>query len=182
MKLEQGLPDLRQAKEYQVVWGALAAARERAGTSENGWFGLVHYSIQGDHMHLVVEANDNDSMSRALNGLAVRIARGLNKLWERTGSVFADRYHCKVLRTPRQVYNTLRYIFENARRHGLPRMRGRPDVFSSGLWFTGWKDYVHDGFLSWEGPVTQARSWLLREGWKRYGLLEVRPTWDIYAA
>ena len=48
--------------------------------------------------------------------------------------------------------------------------------------FTGWKDYVHDGFLSWEGPMAQARSWLLREGWKRHGLLDLRPVWDINAA
>ena len=181
-KLEPGLPSLRQPNEYSVAWGAIKAARERAGTSEDGWFALVHYSIQGDHLHLVVEAKDNDSLSRALNGLAVRLARGLNKLWGRVGSVFADRYHLRVLRTPRQVRNTLRYIFENARRHGLPRFRNRPDPFTSGLWFTGWKDYVHDGFLSWEGPMAQARSWLVREGWKRHGLLDLRPVWDINAA
>src|SRR5688572_16096301 len=62
-KLEEGLPSLRQASEYAVVWGAIKAARVRAGTSADGWFALVHYSIQGDHLHLIVEANDNDSLS-----------------------------------------------------------------------------------------------------------------------
>ena len=29
-----------------------------------------------------------------------------------------------------------------------------------------------------KGPVAEATSWLLREGWKLYGLLELRPAWD----
>ena len=63
----------------------------------------------------------------------------------------------------------------------MPNLR-QPKVrevcLSSGLWFTGWRDYVHDGWMGLEGPVAQARSWMLREGWKRYGLLELRIAWD----
>jgi REP element-mobilizing transposase RayT len=175
LKIEEGLPDLRELAPYEVCWRAFEAARERAGRKVEGWFRLVHYSVQGDHLHLVVEASDRDALSRGVNGLCVRLARGLNKLWKRTGKVFADRFHHHVLRTPKEVYNALRYIFNNARKHGRGTWKGRPDPFSSGPWFKGWKDYVHDGWVAMTGPIAEAKTWLLAQGWRRHGLLVLRP-------
>src|SRR6186713_239843 len=60
LKVEEGLPDLRDFGVYEVFWQAFEAARERAGRKLEGWFGLVHYSIQGNHVHLIVEASDRD--------------------------------------------------------------------------------------------------------------------------
>ena len=175
LRIVGGLPDLRSAEVYEVFWSAFEKARERAGRRVDGWFRLVEYSIQGNHAHLLVEASDRDALSRAVNGLCVRVARGLNKLWKRTGKVFADRFHHRPLRTPKEVYNALRYIFENARKHGRRIRRDRPDPFSSGLWFAGWKNYVHDGWVAVAGPVAQAKTWLLAQGCRRHGLLVLRP-------
>ena len=171
----EGLPDLRSAEAYEVFWSAFEKARERAGRRVDGWFRLVEYSIQGNHAHLLVEASDRDALSRAVNGLCVRLARGLNKLWKRTGKVFADRFHHRPLRTPREVYNALVYIFNNARKHGRGIRKDRPDPFSSGLWFAGWKNYAHDGWVAVAGPIAQAKTWLLAQGWRRHGLLVLRP-------
>ena len=86
-----------------------------------------------------------------------------------------DRFHVRMLRTPRQVRNVLGYILGNARKHGRRWARRgekpRPDPFSSGLWFDGWANYVHDGFVAAGSPVARARSWLARFGWRRYGPL-----------
>jgi REP element-mobilizing transposase RayT len=60
---------------------------------------IVHYSIQGNHLHLIVEVDDTVSLSRGVQGLAVRIARRLNALIRRRGAVFVDRYHAHALRT-----------------------------------------------------------------------------------
>ena len=65
------------------------------------------------------------------------------------GARSAQRLAYHVLKTPREVYCAKRYVYENARKHLLPTHRGRPEAFSSGLWFQGWKDYVHDGWVSW---------------------------------
>ena len=43
----------------------------------------------------------------------IRIARVLNKLWRRRGRVFADRYHDRILKTPREVKNALVYVLAN---------------------------------------------------------------------
>lgn len=59
------------------------------------------------------------------------------------GRVLADRYHRRVLRTPREVRNALAYVLLNARRDAarLGRvLRGpaRIDPASSGRWVDGW--------------------------------------------
>ena len=115
MKLARGLPRLRRKGEHRVLVRAFAKARRRAGRLEGGVFRLVHYSVQNDHLHLICEAGDRVSLSRGVQGLATRVAMGLNRLWERRGKVFADRYHDRVLRSPREVRNVLAYVLQNGR-------------------------------------------------------------------
>ena len=169
--LIDGMPQLRKADVYEILWEAFGEGKERAGRLEGGEFRLVHYSIQNNHLHLLVEAGDRESLSRGMQGLKVRLTKGLNKLWGHAGTIWADRYHEHLLKTPREVWNALRYVFDNARKHGRRLRANRPDPFSSGLWFEGWRNYVHDGWFSEEGPVARARSWLMRVGWRRHGLL-----------
>ena len=173
-RVREDLPNLRQSAILDLFWHCCREACQRPGRSRTGWFRLVEFSLQGNHVHLVAEASDRRVLSNALNGFFVRFAKGLNKLLKRKGKVFADRYHDHVLTTPREVYNALRYVMENARKHGMWLRKGRPDPFSSGPWFDGWDDYEHDGWLGWSGPVARATSWLRTTGWKRYGLLELR--------
>jgi hypothetical protein len=107
-RIEEGLPSLRDRGVMRVIWKAFREGRERAGRRKDGKFRLVHYAILGNHAHLVVEALDRDSLSRGLPGLFVRMAKGLNRHWGRKGGVFADRYHARVLRSPREVHNVLK--------------------------------------------------------------------------
>jgi hypothetical protein len=39
LKIEEGLPDLRDFGVYEVFWNVFEAARERAGRKLDGWFG-----------------------------------------------------------------------------------------------------------------------------------------------
>src|SRR5690242_3032010 len=82
---------------------------------------LVHFSVQGNHIHLIVEAPDAVQLGRAMKGLEVRMARALNAVMRRRGPVFADRYHAHLLRSPRAAANAVRYVLENWRVHGLCR-------------------------------------------------------------
>jgi hypothetical protein len=87
----EGLPDLRNAACYEVFWSAFEEGAERVGRRVDGEFRVCEYSIQGNHLHLLVEASDNDALARGMQGLKIRIARGLNKLWGRKGRVWGDR-------------------------------------------------------------------------------------------
>jgi putative transposase len=80
-------------------------------------FKLVHYSVQGNHVHLLVEAQDAGALSRGMCGLGVRVARGLNRVMQRRGTVLADRYHAHVLKTPSEARRARAYLLSNARKH-----------------------------------------------------------------
>ena len=102
----------------------------------------------------------------------MRIARALNKLWGRSGSVFADRYHDRIVRSPREVRNVICYVLHNSRRHGID-YEG-PCQFASGWWFDGWREdpnlRVPEEIPM---PVAAPRTWLLGVGWRKHGLLKL---------
>jgi REP element-mobilizing transposase RayT len=131
-RLLPGLPSLRRTEELRVLLRAIRLAQERSGMR------IVHYSIQTNHLHLLVEAQGRESLALGIQGLLVRVAHALNRLWQRTGRLFADRYHAHVLRTPAEVRHALVYVLQNARKHGLP-LTG-VDAYSSGAWFEGWEE------------------------------------------
>ncbi len=141
---------------------AFEAGRERFG------FRLAQYSLQSNHLHLIAEAKDRRALSRGMQGVLVRIAQALNELWQHEGSVFADRFHARALRSPREVRNALVYVLQNARRHGFS-LRGA-DPCSSGPWFDGWKERITTAIGR---PVARAQCWLLCEGWRREGLIGI---------
>jgi len=187
LKVRDDVPSLRSGKLVAEV------ERRFARGCERGDFRLVHYSLQGNHAHLIVEAVDREALGRGMKALGARLARAVNRVFARTGRVLADRYHVRVLRGSREVRNALRYVLLNARRHAAQGGRRlqrvvRPDPASSGRWFDGWRlgggasgRAVADDFgLSLEvpgsGAVALPRSWLLREGWRLRGGGRIDPS------
>ncbi|HEX6812811.1 MAG TPA: hypothetical protein VF384_14390 [Planctomycetota bacterium] len=172
LKLRQHLPRLRQKAEYAALRAAFVKGKDRFG------FRLCHYAVLNDHLHLIVEAPDRTALRRGLQGLAIRIARALNRLWHRRGKVFADRYHDRILKSPREVRNALCYVLANGKKHAA---EGREvsvpapiDTFTSAPWFAGFRERVTvRGLDTIERPTTDARSWMLTIGWRRHGLLSV---------
>jgi REP element-mobilizing transposase RayT len=165
MKVRAGLPSLRRGRAHATVLKAFAGVREREG------FRLVHYSVHSNHLHLICEARDRRGLSRGLQALAIRIAKSLNRLWRRAGRLFADRYHDRILRSPREVRNALAYVLNNALKHGVSLPRGEPDAYSSGKWFSGWRDRRDESQAA--SPVARARTWLLTTGWLRCGRIRL---------
>jgi hypothetical protein len=155
----------------RAIERSFAAACARPG------FRLVHYSLQGNHAHLIVEARDRNALGRGMKSIAGRIARAVNRVARRRGRVLTDRYHLRLLPTPREVRHALRYVLLNARHHLEARLAkkaaARLDPASSARWFDGWRDLapVDAGGLP-ARPVAPAKTWLLRMGWRRHGLLD----------
>jgi hypothetical protein len=179
MKLMRGLPRLRSKNEYAAVRAAFAAGCTGTARASDGVsFRLCHYAVLNDHLHLLVEAQDRRALSRGLQGLAVRIAKALNRLWRRRGTVFADRYHDRILKTPREVRNALRYVLANGKKHAAEgrevHVPAAIDTFTSAPWFDGFRETVTvRGLEAIPRPVTASRTWMLTLGWRRHGLLSV---------
>jgi REP element-mobilizing transposase RayT len=178
VKLCRGLPRLRSKREYAALRAAFAAGCCR---NLRGPFRLCHYAILNDHLHFLVEAHDRQALSRGLQGLLVRIARALNTLWARKGSVFADRYHAHILTSLREVRNALRYVFGNGKKGKKHAREGREvsvpqamDTFTSAPWFDGFREHiVVRGLELIIRPTAPPRTWMLAAGWRRLGLLSV---------
>jgi REP element-mobilizing transposase RayT len=148
----------------------LAAVRTALTAASGARFRVLQYSVQADHLHLLVEATEPTGFERGLRGLAVRVAKTVNRALGRKGRVWADRYHAHILRTPREVRNALAYVLNNRRKHF--RGVGGLDPCSSARWFDGWRTVVGaDASTGWP-PVAAPRTWLARIGWRRYGPID----------
>ena len=182
LKVRRELPSLRLGAIVRAVESTFRRGCER------GEFRLVHYTLQHDHVHLLVEADGAEALGRGMKSIAARFALAVNRALKRQGAVLLDRYHFRVLKTPTEVRNALRYVLLNARKHwaqGL-RRRGkdvakamgaslRPvlDAASSARWFDGWSVSIGDRSpKATPSAVAKAQTWLLGPGWRRVGLID----------
>jgi REP element-mobilizing transposase RayT len=175
LRVVDGLPSLRRHGPLRIIQRAVA----RFGHGDR--LRIVQYAVIGNHIHLIVEALDAVALARGMQAFEVSLARRLNRHLERSGTFFADRYHSRVLRTPREVRNALGYVLHNQRHHEARRgerlSRDWIDPFSSGYWFDGWRDPVRlteprqRELLNVPCPTAPATVWLLTTGWRRWGPL-----------
>lgn len=167
LRVRREVWNLRSRRSYRVLarafYGSLGREESR----------LAHFSIQGNHVHLLVEASDRAQLGEMMRVMCVRMAKGLNVMMgRRRGKVFTDRYHSRSLSTPTETRHALLYVLQNYKKHRLERGEPVSPLFidtdySSALWFTGWREAV--------GPppsptlVAPARTWLLDRGWHERG-------------
>lgn len=164
LRVTARFPSLRQQLLYRVVEGAIRATRPDG-------FRVVHFSVQRDHVHTIVEAEDSATLTRGMRSLTVRIAMRLNRtLGRMRGKVWGDRYHRHDLEKPRVVRNALVYVLANFKKHermtdGRPRL----DPCSSAPWFDGWLTSMAPPQRA--SPTQPPSTYLLAVLWKRHGLL-----------
>jgi hypothetical protein len=171
---------LRSQFVFPTVRRAILDANRRG----RGCFRVIHYSVQADHLHLLVEAAHREALHGGVRGLSVSLARRINRLVFRSGSLFADRWHGRPLATPRAVRTALVYVFANFKKHG-EWVAGALDPYSSAPYFDGFREYagksplelnpavVPEALRAQGPPVAPAQSWLLRFGWLRHGPLSI---------
>ena len=178
-----------------------AAVRRAFGRAQREDFGIVHFSVQGNHVHLLVEAKDRAALGSGMQGLTTRLARAINGALRRSGRVWADRYHRRDLGSPREVRHALVYVLQNHAKHGADTSLGhgaehlRLDPKSSAVYFPGWTsragpalarlralERARDRELASErdaaeprhpsAPVCAPSGWLLTEGWRLGGAID----------
>jgi hypothetical protein len=165
-------------------------ALKRAARRDPDRFRIVHWSVQRDHVHLLVEAADKRALSSGIRSVTIRIARYVNDLLGRRGPLWADRFHSRAITSPRGARNALVYVLANFRKHTIGVRRPGLDPYSSAASFDGWREWQpelgtpppfaetppssHDAFrvrdeLTALGP----RTWLVRRGWRRHCLISI---------
>ena len=169
IRIVDGVPSLRSDEAFACILRVFRAARGRFGMH------IVEFSVLSNHIHLIVECESHDSLERGMRGLNTRLAKRLNKLFQRTGKLVAHRYHARALTTPQDTRNAVRYVLLNQRMHAERAGRRLPpewiDSRSSGYIFAGWRRALHDGGPLPDLGTSSARTWLLRIGWLVHGRL-----------
>jgi REP element-mobilizing transposase RayT len=162
LRARAGLPSLRAPRLFQAI-------REGIRAASRAEFRVLHFSVQSDHVHLVVEAEDVRGLSGGARGLSIRLARAINRVRDGQGNVWGDRYHTHTLKTPRETRHALVYVLMNFRKH-RPADRQPFDPCSSAAWFDGFRSAP--AVSSDPPPTRRPMSWLARTGWRRHGLIE----------
>src|SRR5258707_12844057 len=153
-----GLPSLRSAR----VFGALRRAIGQASVDR---FRVIHFSIQQDHGHFIVEGDEPRRARGGMHGLAIRLALAVNRALGRKGKVVGDRYHVRPLTTPRQMRTSLVYVLLNFRKH--LRAPAGIDPRSSGPHFSGWHRAL--GVTLGPAATVAPRTRMATIGWQRAG-------------
>lgn len=173
LRTTDGVPRLRQRTMYEAIRRVLLRYVEGAD------FRVVHISLQHNHIHMIVEASNEECLTRRMQSFAINAARAINGAAERSGKVFKFRYKAKQLRSRDYVRNAIAYVLNNWRRHRedtRDRNWGNTqlDAFSSAVTFTGWK-----GRKRWKIPddysplpVSPPRTSLLQSDWQWFGLID----------
>jgi hypothetical protein len=116
--------------------------------------------VQGNHIHLLIEAPNNEALERGMRGFTIRVAKGLNRVMGRRGPIFADHYHSRVVRTPTEAARAVNYVLgkhaHHAEQWGETVAENELDPFSSAK---------RDGAKA--APVSEPQTWLLKVGWLR---------------
>ena len=171
LRARAGLPPFRENVLFDAMLEGIRGASRSPAVGDA--FRVVHFSVQRDHVHLIVEAAGRDALIRGVQGLSIRLARAVNRVLGVPGQVWGDRYHARALKTPREVRHAIVYVLMNFKKHG--RMLAHAiDPLSSAPWFDGiHREAVRLGKSAVErSPVMIAKTWLAGTGWRRRGLIQ----------
>jgi putative transposase len=159
LRARGGLPSFRS----QIVLAMFERLVAELAAKE---FKIVHFSLQTNHVHAIVEGADKRTLSAGMRRLVIRFAKRLiAMLGGRAEKVWDDRYHAHVLKTPRETRHALVYVLQNVKKHGAAAKARFIDPFSSGNAFDGWVDAAPA-----RAPPAVG-TWMLRVGWRLHGLI-----------
>jgi REP element-mobilizing transposase RayT len=189
LRVEKVVGSLRRMSAYRAIRRALKTV-----AYHHGIFRIVHFSLQRDHIHLLVEADGKFCLSRGMRSFQIAAAKHLNRELtpkgkrRRRGRVFVDRYHVMEIDSVARVCNAVSYVLNNWRKHGQNRetrglFGGRIDPYSSGVYFLRWKERTNEDVVipaGYEPPeIGNAHTWLLTAGLARGRPISV---WDVPGA
>jgi putative transposase len=161
LRAAKALPSFRKQVVAQAIGHVIRTMR-----AVRDDFRIVEFSIQSNHVHLVVEADDDKALSSAIRSFEARVSKVLNHhvLGRKRGKVWGDRYYRVDLKSPKQARHALAYVLQNGAHHGVVPA-GVKDPISSARWSTR---YVTRPELPLETSLTSpSLTYMLNKLWER---------------
>jgi REP element-mobilizing transposase RayT len=122
IKVKENKADIQNKRILKTLHYAIRRARLKG-------LKIVHYTLEYNHVHLLVESVDNKILHKGMQAFGITIAKAINKIKRTKGAVYKNRYHLRVIDSPRQLKNVLHYIFSNGVKH--KRTKSQIDLFNS---------------------------------------------------
>jgi REP element-mobilizing transposase RayT len=110
IKIKRIKADLKNKSILIVLKRAIYNARKKG-------LRVIHFSLEFDHVHLLIEAPDNFILGKGMQSLGVTLVRGINKLGQTSGEVYKHRYHFRKINSTRELKVVMNYIFHNGVKH-----------------------------------------------------------------
>jgi REP element-mobilizing transposase RayT len=110
LKIEKNKANLKNKSILKALQHSIKKARSLG-------LKVIHYTLEYDHVHLLIEASDKISLGKGMQSLGISFSKGINKIKKQTGKVFKTRYHFRKLNSPREIKNALNYILGNGIKH-----------------------------------------------------------------
>ena len=80
---------------------------------------IISYCIMNNHAHMLIETEKISELSKYMQRLNTKYAMYYNKKYNRVGYVFRDRYKAEGIYSEEQLYNCIRYIYNNPVKAGI---------------------------------------------------------------
>ena len=80
---------------------------------------IIAYCIMKNHTHMLIETELIEKLSQYMHCLNTRYGIYYNKKYKRVGYVFRDRYKAEGIYSEEQLYNCIRYIYDNPVKAGI---------------------------------------------------------------
>lgn len=154
----------------------LATFQKCAENAKKHQLHVLHFSLQSNHVHLILECVNNKALANGMKSLAGGFGRAIRKCGGGEGPVFKGRYHLQLIKKPKQMKSGLAYVLLNQSKH--EELVPYSDRFSSSAHFHQWKKLLgkdtgpllpsrqkHRRLLP--NYLSSPRSWLAQEGWQR---------------
>ena len=82
---------------------------------------IIHFSLEYDHVHLLVEAADNVELGKGMQSFGVTLSKAINRMRKMKGTVYKHRYHFRQISSSRELKYVMKYIFSNGVKHGTAK-------------------------------------------------------------
>jgi len=110
---------VRQENLLAIHEAARAAARTLHKMHVDKYIHLRAWVLMPDHIHLLIELTETQTLSEAIGRINSCVAKAINKALNRSGTVWQGAYFDRALRKDEDIETVVDYLLNNPIRAGL---------------------------------------------------------------
>lgn len=110
IKIKKIKADIKNKSILSILKRAILNARKKG-------LRVLHYSLEYDHVHLLIEAENNTILGKGMQAFGVTLSKAINRVRKLKGGVYKHRYHFRQISSARELKNVMNYIFSNGMKH-----------------------------------------------------------------